>query len=82
MTTRAEYAEAAGWHQDESEYHRKLSDSLQGADRDSCLGVSKYEELAARVLHQLAEGAVLCERTEPGLTIDIDASYTRVEEQP
>ena len=80
MTTRKEYAEAAGWHQEESEYHRKLSDSLQGKDRDSCLGVSKYEELAARVLRHLAEGAVLC-RYRPSKYAVLEG-YFPIEEQP
>jgi hypothetical protein len=87
MTTREEYAEAAEWHQEESEYHRKLSDSLQGADRDSCLGVSKYEELAARVLRQLAEGAVLCDKVEHEHetwlgNIYMKTTYVPIKEQP
>jgi hypothetical protein len=50
MTTREEYAEAAEWH-------------TKGAAACARVGATETEKhalLAARVLRQLAEGAVLC----------------------
>jgi hypothetical protein len=67
MTTRDEYAEAAELLEDEARYQIHK-------------GIGARYELAARVLRQLAEGAVLCEKTKPGPMDDVDAIYTPIEE--
>jgi hypothetical protein len=91
MTTREEYAEAAGWHQGESKYHKNLSAKLHGKDQKSCLKISEYEALAARVLRALADGAVLCmpiskitARREDFDTMypPVDTMYPPVDPQP
>lgn len=61
MTTLTEYAEAAEWFVKELADFRKFADLLRGADKVMVLRLCEFEELAATVLRQLAEGKVLCD---------------------
>ena len=72
MPTLAEYAEYASEFEADAKWYRK-----HGTPE------LVYEAAAiGRVLRQLAEGAVLCEKTKPGPMDDVDAIYTPIEEQP
>ena len=65
MTTKEEYAKAAGM-----------------CEAEALCSISHSEQwsMIANVLRQLADGAVLCEKTKPGPMDDVDAIYTPIEE--
>jgi hypothetical protein len=86
MTTREEYAEAAEWFDFNASETRNNVEHFNGPDRKSFESLAVHQELAARVLRQLAEGAVLCKKHTDIRHTDeraiVTYTYIPIEEQP
>ena len=79
MTTREECAEAAEWFDFNASASREHAEHFVGPDRKSFESLAAHQELAARVLRQLAEGAVLCTQEPTNVRV---YAYHPIDEQP